>query len=391
MASMVAYMFSSQLEGQKEATKKAESEKKNIKRQYDDKWNDVSKLREVLGFYQEDAEAEGDSTLTDTTIVLNELDKTNRETLLTPNATKPLTVRIMLTDLVRDLNKLKQLINEANLERDNFKQRWTDEEANKRNIMREKAQEMQDFRDRAARASERLEQEIEQKEGQITELRDRNQSLHADLEKLKAENQAQVQVLTTQIKKIRGRLDKLIEAEKRKGTLIPDGEVIRADIDHGFAYIDLGWKHGVRPGSRFKVYEVLKGGRRKNKGELRIIRVDKDFSQCSILAQKDVTNPIVKGDYIWNKFFERNIKKIFVFVGSFDSENARYSKDQLKKMIEENGHIAAEAVRTDSDYAILGEDYTQDPKYKTVQDFKIEKISPRILLEFFGYGTYRKE
>lgn len=389
LASLVAYMFSSQLEGQKDLTKKEAADKRDIKRKYDEKWEEVRKLREVLGFFG--TEESGESTITDTSIVSNELEKINREVLPNPSPKKPLTVMDILKELERAVNTLKQQINEAKLERDNFQQRWKDEEANKRNLMREKAQEMQDYRDRAARASERLEQEIQQKEGQITELRDRNQSLHADLEKLKAENQARVQVLTTQVKKIRGRLDKLIEEEKRKETLIPDGEIIRADIDHGFAYIDLGWKHGVKPGSRFRVYEVLKGGRRKNKGEVRIVRVEKDFSQCSILGQEDVTNPIVKGDYIWNKFFERNIKKIFCLVGKFDSENAKYSKEQLKKIIEENGHIATEVVRADTHYAVLGEEYMQDPQYRTVQDFKIEKISARTLLEFFGYGSYRRE
>ena len=206
------------------------------------------------------------------------------------------------------------------------------------------------------------------------------------LEKQISELRAQLKLLKEQlIERVRRSPGiKVISREvHRRPSIIPDGEVIRADIDHGFAYIDLGWKHGIRPGSRFHVYEVLKGGRLKNKGDLRIIRVERDFSQCSILAQEDVANPIVKGDYIWNKFFERNIK-IFVFVGDFDSENARYSKDQLKKMIEENGHVVSKTVRSDTDYAILGEDYTQDPKYKTVQDFKIEKISPRILLEYFG-------
>jgi len=391
MTALVAYMFSSQLEGQKELTRREQQKVKESQRQYRSKWEEVRKLRGILGFFQDEGEGGGTDTATDVTIIKNELDKLNRETLPTPAPKDPLTVQDMLRELERAVNKLRQDIKEAKLERENFQQRWRDEEAAKREMMREKAQEMQDARDRASRAAERLNQEIQQKEGQITELRDRNSSLNADLEKVQAEKQSAVQDLTTQIKRIRGRLDKLIEVEKRKQTLIPDGEVIRADTDHGFAYIDLGWKHGIKPGSRFKVYEVLKGGRRKHKGEVRIIRVEKDFSQCSILATADTTNPIVKGDYVWNKFFERNIKKVFVFIGKFDTENSKYSKEQLKKIIEENGHIATDVARSDTDYAVIGEEYTSDAQWKTIQDFKIEKISARTLLEFFGYGTYRGE
>jgi hypothetical protein len=389
LASLVAYMFSSSLEKQKEETRREKIRANQLKDKYNAKWNEVSKLREITGYYG--TEDSGDETETDVEIIRNDLERINRDALPHPAPTKPLTVQIMLKELERSVNTLKQQIREATLERDNMQQRWRDEEKAKREMMREKTQEMQDFRDRAQRAQERLNQEIQQKEGQITELRDRNHSLHADLERSEAEHQARVGELTTDIRTLRSRIDKLVEFEKRKETLIPDGEVIRADIDHGFAYIDLGWKHGVKPGSRFKVYEVLKGGRRKEKGEIRIIRVEKDFSQCSILAMEETTNPIVKGDYIWNKFFERNVKKVFVFIGKFDSEAAKYSKEQLKKIIEENGHIATEVVRNDTDYAVLGEEHTSDPQWRLVQDFKVEKISPRDLLGFFGYGSYRTE
>ncbi len=392
LASVLAFMFSSQVEDQKRFTKNAQMEAKKMKKLYDERWEEVRRLREVLGFFQEAGEGAGDSTVTDVGIVQAELDKLNTTEILgTPSGVKPLTVKEILKELNRRVNTIKQEINNAKLERDNFQQHWKDEEVSKRDLIREKGTEIQDLRDRAQRAQERLNQEVQQKEGQITELRDRNQTLHAELEKSEAEKQARVQDLTGQIRKTRSRLDKLVDVEKRQETLIPDGEVIRADIDHGFAYIDLGWKHGVKPGSRFKVYEVLKGGRRKEKGEIRIVRVEKDFCQCSILAQDDVTNPIVKGDYVWNKFFEKNVKKVFVFVGKFDTENSKYSKEQLKKIIEENGHIATEVARSDTDYAVIGEEYQSDPQLKTVNDYKIEKIAPSELLDFFGIGTYRRE
>jgi chromosome segregation ATPase len=113
----------------------------------------------------------------------NDLQRVNRNVLPHPTPQEPLTVRVLLLELERAVNVLRQRNREAMLERDNMQQRWRDEEAAKREMMAQKNKEIEDFRARTQRAQERLNQELQQKEGQITELRDRIQNLHAELEK----------------------------------------------------------------------------------------------------------------------------------------------------------------------------------------------------------------
>ncbi|MHC4601171.1 MAG: hypothetical protein ACYS47_19430, partial [Planctomycetota bacterium] len=180
----------------------------------------------------------------------------------------------------------------------------------------------------------------------------------------------------------------LSKREQIEETPMPDGRITRADIDQGYAYIDLGSKDGVRSGQRFHVYSVLKGGRRRPKGEVRIIRVEKDFCQCSILTQLDQGNPIVMGDYIWNKFFVPGRKLIFVFVGKFGGEHVQYTREQLKKLVQSAGHIASDKVNPDAHYAVLGEDYVNDPQNKLVTDWRIDKVKPRDLFDYFGFGKF---
>ncbi|MHC4599778.1 MAG: hypothetical protein ACYS47_12305 [Planctomycetota bacterium] len=172
-------------------------------------------------------------------------------------------------------------------------------------------------------------------------------------------------------------------------TPMPDGRIVRADVDQGYAYIDLGGKDGVRAGMRFHVYSVLKGGRRRPKGEIRIIRVEKDFCQCSILTMLDQDDPITMGDYIWNKFFVAGRKLIFVFVGKFGGEHVQWTREQLTKLVQSAGHIASDKVNPDAHYAVLGEDYKKDPEYELVEDWRIDKVKPRDLFDYFGFGRFK--
>jgi hypothetical protein len=387
VASGIAYLVNSSLEDQKKLTSAANRERAEWQGRFQEKWEEVRKLRELLGYY--DADADPLATETDLGLLRSELDRINATSLPAKVGTTPLTVKIMFGALERALNRLKRGEQNAILVKENLEQRLRAEEEAQREMVAQKNRDLANLRDRARRDKELLNRSIAQQEGQITELRDRNHSLHGYLEQCQGERVALAQKLGTQVKSLRGRLDKVLEKESRARTLIPDGEVIRSDVDHGFAYIDIGWKHGAKAGSRFRVYAVLKGGIRKEKGVVRILRLEKDFSQCAILDMPDPQNPIVRGDLVWNKFFEAGISRRFVFVGNFDV-GARYSKEQLRQIILENGHVVSDAVRADTDYAVLGDDFSADPNWNVVKEFNVDRIRARTLLEFFGPGTCRK-
>ncbi|MHC4779771.1 MAG: BRCT domain-containing protein, partial [Planctomycetota bacterium] len=171
---------------------------------------------------------------------------------------------------------------------------------------------------------------------------------------------------------------------------MPDGRVCRADIDQGYAYIDLGYRDGVRVGMRFNVYSVMRMGRRQPKGEVRLIRVEKDFSQCSILSMEDVSNPIVMGDYIWNRFFAPGRKLTFVFVGTFFHGKKEDNRERYMRIVRKAGHVVKDKVTPDTHYAVLGENYLEDPRYRLVTDWRIDKITPEDLFEHFGFESLLK-
>src|SRR5690606_36561568 len=108
-----------------------------------------------------------------------------------------------------------------------------------------------------------------------------------------------------------------------------DGEVVYADPTLGYAWINLGSSHGVRPNLRFQAYQFIKGGRQRVKGVLEVRKVEGDMSQCAILENEEVQDPItgehlvvpnaddpvVKGDLIRNPFFDAQEQRVYVFLG----------------------------------------------------------------------------
>jgi hypothetical protein len=388
LSTLGAYMFSSKLEDQKSHTVSAKRRSLQWERRFNGKWNEVRNLRNVLGYFTSDSDPE--ATQTDATIVSGELDRIKASVLPQEPVASPLTVKSMLGKLEEALNKLKKDYTVLAVEGDNLRQNVLSEEISRREMLEEKNKEIRELRERTRKNIEQLNLSLLQKEGQITELRDRNHSLRSNFERVEVERSGSVTDLSGKVKRLEGRLDSVIEKQKRAITCIPDGEVIRADIDHGYAYIDIGWKHRVAPGSRFNVYSVRKGGRREIKGEIRIIRTEKDFSQCAILKVVDREDPIVRGDHVFSRFFEAGVSKSFVFLGKFGAAGGRYSEEQLRRIVLENGHTVSEYVRADTDFALIGDDYKADEKkWSAVKDFRVQLIPAKELVRSIGFGKFK--
>ncbi|MHC5040652.1 MAG: hypothetical protein ACYTHM_25345, partial [Planctomycetota bacterium] len=176
-----------------------------------------------------------------------------------------------------------------------------------------------------------------------------------------------------------------------------DGRVTRADVDPGYVTIDLGSKDGVRTGLRFKVFAVFDEGYRQLRGEVRVIRVEKDFSQCAILTEIDPVHPIAMGDYVWNEFFvagkakfsRPGMKLVFVFIGEFGEGRTNHTRRQLEKIIQSAGHVVGYMITGDVHYAVLGENYEKDPDYQSIRGRRIVTIGPRDLFDYFGFGKFK--
>lgn len=180
-----------------------------------------------------------------------------------------------------------------------------------------------------------------------------------------------------------------------------DGEVVYAEGSQGYAWIDLGRRHGVRPNTRFQVYQFVKGGLQRIKGVIEVRRVDEDMAQCAIiegaevqhpitgerLITPDPNDPIVKGDLIRNPFFDADEQRNFVFIGT-KLENRYYNLQELQRKIEEFGGKVDRDVSIGTDFVIVLGDTNEDAdlqdKIKLATQFGVIFMRESELLEYLG-------
>jgi cell division septum initiation protein DivIVA len=211
----------------------------------------------------------------------------------------------------------------------------------------------------------------------------------ARLESKVAEKEARIADLTKKEKRSFGEYSK------------PDGEVIHADTSLGYAWIDLGRRHGLPRNLRFQVYQFVKGGRQKIKGLIEVRRLEEDMAQCAILEDQQVQHPItgelvtvpdpedpvVKGDYIRTPLFDPHEQKTFVFLGK-DAKNRFYSREELERKLEELGAKIAKQVTDETDYVVvlgdLAEDVALQDQQRLATEFGVVFLPERELLEYLG-------
>jgi len=173
------------------------------------------------------------------------------------------------------------------------------------------------------------------------------------------------------------------------------GEVIQADVKTGFAAIDLGQRHGVKPGFRFEVVQIDKNNRREHKGWLIVRAVEPEMSTCEIVTKivrlpvcpitgyvahepeeryspmvtsqgegqhyqrlnatpkrgtfaPALKNPIVKGDVLYNPLFRPGRSLRFVVTGT----PIHYDREEVEKMLVFYGGTVEETLSTTADFLV---------------------------------------
>ena len=235
------------------------------------------------------------------------------------------------------------------------------------------------------------------------QLNEKNENLQAELARLQRDRRLEEARLISQISERDARIDDLTKKERRTfaQNSRPDGEVVYADGALGYAWINLGRRHGLRPNTVFQVYQFVKGGRQKMKGVLEVRRVEEDMAQCAVVENamiqhpitgEDVTvpdpnDPVVKGDLIRTPLFDPHEQKTFVFLGA-TAKNRFYNREELEQKLEEFGARVDREVTIETDFVILlggeEEDAERQEQINTAARFGVTFMVERELLEYLG-------
>jgi len=214
--------------------------------------------------------------------------------------------------------------------------------------------------DKALESARRFDQEKRKLTDEIDKLnksKGRSEKIHKlQLAKLQSEKSGLLQ-----------RIKDLRKKEKRNlESTGADGEVLHANPELGYAWIDLGKNHNLREGVVFEVFRFVKGGRKKIKGKILVKVIENDMAKCAVLTGVKHTDPItgralllptlndpiVKGDLIRTPLFDRDEQQVFVFLGN-KVTNRSYNLKELQRKIEEVGGKVNKSVTIESDFVIV--------------------------------------
>ncbi len=302
----------------------------------------------------------------------------------------------VIEELVKNLKAARGEAESRKNERDKLKQDVKDAETRKDQELGVAQTANNTLRTEKAAIQDRFDKRVKLDEETQANLKQQLDATRANLEQEQKGHEEDVKKWKSEVSLLKTRVTELTQVEERQTTEVPDGQVIRGlerDFDpsgqgYAYIYIDIGRTHGVRAGTKFAVYSLGKGGRRTEKGTLVVKQALDDTAECGILDQRDDRNPIVRGDFVENRFFEKNVKKVFTTVGAFDGQLTRYTKGDWAKIVGEHGHLYEERITPRTNYVILGDKHEEDPTWKTAQLFKVEPVKEDEVLAWFDYGAY---
>ncbi len=240
---------------------------------------------------------------------------------------------------------------------------------------------------------------------QIQDLTKKRQQLIKDIEDFKNKVAKEKDDLTgerTHLKNVLSdRERKISELVTREaaGGLPAIGLVMTSDPQHDLAVVNLGTRHGVKPGMRFEVFQIRRGNRRVHKGYLEVKTANPEVSSCTILVKevrlprcpicsytatdveqkfcprctapgtsqgaqklndapkvalrgKSVTDPIVKGDLIYNPLFSPGRTRRYAISGQPLVKSKAYTKEAIKEAVLFHGNVVDDELSAKTDILI---------------------------------------
>lgn len=251
-------------------------------------------------------------------------------------------------------------------------------------LERELKKEIQAANDRASGLSDQLLIEQRNFDKEKRAQSDQIRQLQAQMTRSEKVFKVEIAKLNSEKATLEDRIRDILKKDRKNfESAEPDGEIILADPESGYAWINRGKNHNLRRGTRFQVFQFIKGGRRKVKGVLLVKAVEADMAQCAILEGGAVIDPIskrplsfplkddpvVKGDLITNPLYDPKDQQEFVFLGNRVT-NRTYKLGELKRKITEGGGKVTNTVNIRTNFVVLlsnAEDEVPDEVEKATQ------------------------
>ncbi len=96
----------------------------------------------------------------------------------------------------------------------------------------------------------------------------------------------EIAVIRKEVVMLQAKISRMKERRKKLEQLNKDGTIINSDVANNSVVVDLGKRHGVRPGMLFDVFEIKRNGKKVVKAKIRLRRVENQQSFAVVLAKQ---------------------------------------------------------------------------------------------------------
>jgi hypothetical protein len=226
-----------------------------------------------------------------------------------------------------------------------------------------------------------------QKDTQIAQV---SANLNTRSEELSAEKEraaAQEKLLRGEIEKFQRHNSALVaKDEMRRPPDAADGKVVVARNNVPTAFINLGRKDMLQPGTMFRVKNV---GSSAVKGYATVTRVEEERSEVALSGFVDPIGDYAReGDLIYNDLYTPGVTRTIFLLGRFDRP---YAKDDLANLLRRLGNRVVHKMAPGVDTVIIGSDPINEAQdgFTAVQESPDFKLASELRVEFAYLSTIR--
>lgn len=217
-----------------------------------------------------------------------------------------------------------------------------------------------------------------------------NESLRAKADELSTEKEraaAKEKELANEIAKHQMQNSALVARETlRKSADVADGKVLVAQAGVATAFISLGRKDMLQPGTVFRVKSPASSA---VKGYAQVVRVEDIRAEVALM---DFVDPIGdyarEGDLLYNDFYTPRVTRTIYLMGRF---SAPYNKPELTNLLRRLGNKVVDKMAPGVDTVILGNDPVNaaGDGFDAVQDSAEYKLASELRVEFAYLSSIR--
>ncbi len=235
--------------------------------------------------------------------------------------------------------------------------RFADEMSNKRE------KELVDYTEKLKAQEDRITKIEQEKRGVVAALTKKNAEVTSDFDRAKEDigkMQKQLESLSSKLNDIQGEDFQYVQGKVTTVTSGSEGDTV---------YINLGSKHGLRPGVKFGVVgaDASRVADERPKALIQVVKViNEQLSSCKVVSNR--ASILLTGDSIYSPAWQPNRKVEFALVGKMDIDgDGSDDRSTIKSLIEENGGIvtvdlppggkATGALSVDTRWMVMGEDF----------------------------------